>query len=106
MAEAQAVKVAPHDGSVGPIVEMANVHVMASIPNCFYLEHKATDVGWRYEVAPGSVEEKGGYIAVPDTPGLGLDIDEAVAAAHPIRAVDDFSYGYRTPEEIQQSEVR
>jgi galactonate dehydratase len=33
MAEAQAVMVAPHDGSVGPIVEMANVHVLANIPN-------------------------------------------------------------------------
>ena len=30
MAEAQSVTVAPHDGSVGPIVEMANVHVLAS----------------------------------------------------------------------------
>ena len=41
-------------------------------------------------------------IAVPDAPGMGLDIDEAVAAAHPIRdavACDD----YWTPEEIVPS---
>ncbi len=106
MAEAQAVTVAPHDGSVGPIVEMANVHVLASIPNCIFLEHKATDVPWRPDVAPGAVPEVDGYIEAPDAPGLGVDIDEAVAAAHPIRETDAYAYTYRTPEEIMQSRTR
>ncbi len=99
MAEAHSVKVAPHDGSVGPIVEMANVHVLASIPNCFYLEHKFRDVPWRYEVAPGAVEEKDGAIVAPSVPGLGVDIDEEVAAAHPAKVVDQFQYHHPTPEQ-------
>jgi galactonate dehydratase len=106
MAEAQAVTVAPHDGSVGPIVEMANVHVLATIPNCIFLEHKATDVPWRYDVAPGAVPEVEGFIRVPDAPGLGVDIDEAAAAEHPILAVDALAYDHRTPEEIMRSFVR
>lgn len=106
MAEAQSVTVAPHDGSVGPIVEMANVHVLASIPNCIFLEHKANDVPWRYEVAPGAVPEVDGMIRVPDAPGLGLDIDEAAIAAHPIEPVEAFEYKFRTPEQIMQSFVR
>ncbi len=106
MAEAQAVTVAPHDGSVGPIVEMANVHVLASIPNCYFLEHKADDVPWRYEVAPGAVEEADGRIRVPDAPGLGVDIDEEAIAEHPIEPVEAFEYQYRTPEEILGSFVR
>ncbi len=106
MAEAQSVTVAPHDGSVGPIVEMANVHVLASIPNCFLLEHKANDVPWRYEVAPGAVPEIDGMIRVPDAPGLGLDIDEEAIAAHPIEPVEAFEYKFRTPEQIMQSFVR
>ena len=103
MAEGQAVKVAPHDGSVGPIVEMANVHLLASIPNCLFLEHRADDVPWRLEVAPGVVPEKDGYIAVPQAPGLGVDIDEAVASAHPIRETGAYEYRFRTPEDIMRS---
>ena len=106
MAEAQSVTVAPHDGSVGPIIEMANVHVMASIPNAYFLEHKADDVPWRYEVAPGAVQEVDGAIRVPDAPGLGLDIDEDAIAAHPIGAVEDFDYRLRSPEQIMTSFVR
>ena len=106
MAEAQAVKVAPHDGSVGPVVELANVHVMAAMPNAFYLEHKADDVPWRDAVAPGSVAERGGSIAVPDAPGLGVELDEREAAAHPILETGALEYEYRTPEQMQQSFIR
>ena len=79
---------------------MANVHVLASIPNCIFLEHKVTDVPWRLDVAPGAVPEEDGYIRVPDAPGLGVDIDDIVAAKHPIREVGDFTYNFRSPEEI------
>jgi galactonate dehydratase len=103
MAEAQAVTVAPHDGTAGPIVEMANVHVLAAIPNCFLLEHRADDVGWRLEVAPGAVAERDGHITVPDSPGLGVDIDEAVAADHPLCDTSAYAYRFRTPEEMMRS---
>jgi galactonate dehydratase len=103
MAEGQAVKVAPHDGSAGPIVEMANVHVLSSIPNCLLLEHRVEDVPWRFEVVLGAVPEKEGYIMVPDAPGLGVDIDEAVAGAHPIRETDAYAYHFRVPEDIMRS---
>jgi len=106
MAEAQSAKVAPHDGSVGPIVEMANVHVLASIPNCFYLEHRATDVSWRHDVAPGAVPEEDGYIAVPNVPGLGVDIDEEEAAVHPLPSTDAYTYHHRTAEEMMQWQTR
>lgn len=106
MAEAHAVKVAPHAGSVGPIVQMANMHVMASIPNCIFMEHTAVDVPWRHEVAPGSMPQRDGALPVPDTPGLGVDIDEVVAAKHPLKEADAFEYDLRSPEEIQRSEFR
>lgn len=106
MAEAQSVTVAPHDGSVGPIIEMANVHVLASIPNCIFLEHQANDVPWRLDVAPGAMPEENGKIKIPTAPGLGVDIDEKVAAAHPIADVGAYGYSHRTPEEIQVSFVR
>ena len=102
LAEAFLVKIAPHDGSAGPIAEMANIHVLASSPNCLYLEHLAWDVPWRREVAVGVVAEREGALAVPDRPGLGIDLNEAAIAAHPPCEVSDLSYRLRTPEEMQQ----
>ena len=83
-AEAHHIQVAPHDGSNGPIAEAAAVHLLAAIPNCLILEHLADDVPWRYEIAT-ELPVVDGYIEVPTKPGLGVELDEAVAAAHPSR---------------------
>jgi L-alanine-DL-glutamate epimerase-like enolase superfamily enzyme len=41
---------------------------------------------WRYELFGGhAYEVKGSYVDLPTKPGLGLDLDEAVAAKHPYR---------------------
>ena len=81
---------------------MANIHVMASIPNMRFLEHLADDVAWRGTVAPGMIPDQGGYIQVPDQPGLGIDIDEAECAKHPAKPVDAYDYRLRTPDQIQR----
>lgn len=106
LAEAYLVKVAPHDGSVGPIAEMANIHVLASTPNCMFLEHRADDVPWRSEVVVGTIPEREGYLLVPELPGLGIDIDEQAIAEHPVCAVNEMEYRFRTPEEMQRHRVR
>ena len=103
MAEAQGVKVAPHDGSAGPIAEMANLHVMATIPNCQFLEHSASDVPWRSEVAIGVIPDKDGYIELPEVPGLGIDINVDEIAKHPVKATEAYKYNFRTPEHIQRT---
>ena len=81
---------------------MANLHIMASSTNALSLEHRAHDVPWRTEVAVGVMPEEEGYIRVPDRPGLGIDLDEAAIASHPVCAVDEMEYRFRTPEEIQR----
>ncbi len=101
MAEARSVKVAPHDGSAGPIAEMANLHLCASIPNLRFLEHRAEDVPWRSTVAVGVIPDRDGYIAVPDQPGLGIDIDEAECAKHPVLPTEGYEYRIRTLDQIQ-----
>jgi galactonate dehydratase len=82
MAEAHHIQVAPHDGSNGPIAEAAAVHLLAAIPNCLILEHLANDVTWRQDVVT-PLEVVASHIAVPRAPGLGVELDEAVARAHP-----------------------
>lgn len=101
-AEMFGVKVAPHDGSVGPIAEMANIHVLASSSNAIFLEHKADDVPWRTEVAVGVIPEADGYIPVPNVPGLGIDIDEEAIAEHPVYTVEEMEYRFRSVDEMQQ----
>jgi galactonate dehydratase len=105
LAEAYLVKVAPHDGSAGPIAEIANLHLLASTPNCIFLEHMADDVPWRFEVVHGAAVEQKGYLSLPGIPGLGIDIDEEAIAAHPPYAVDEMRYSERTPEEIQAHRI-
>jgi L-alanine-DL-glutamate epimerase-like enolase superfamily enzyme len=83
-AEAHHIQVAPHDGSNGPIAEAAAVHLLAAIPNCLILEHLVDDVPWRYEIAT-ELPVVDGCIEVPTKPGLGVELDEAVALAHPSR---------------------
>ena len=106
MAEAHSVLVAPHDGSAGPVAEMANIHVLASIPNYIFLEHRATDVSWRSEVALGVLPAEEGYIKVPSEPGLGIDLDEKAMAMHPVKDLGAYRYTHRTPEEIMVSRTR
>ena len=83
MAEAHYISVAPHSGSLGPIAEYAAIHILAAIPNALILERVHDDVTVRYKVTQPHLETIDGYIEVPNLPGLGVDIDEAIALAHP-----------------------
>jgi len=92
MAESSHVMVAPHDGSSGPIQEVANLHLIASIPNFFMMEHNANDVPWRNEVVNGMPIEKDGYIDVPNKPGLGIELNEEQIVKHPVPEHEKMTY--------------
>ena len=83
MAEAHYITMAPHDGSLGPVAEMAAVHLMATLPNFLILEHLADDVPQRYEVMTGHPVIEESHMVVPEAPGLGVDIDEEAIAQYP-----------------------
>ncbi len=99
MAEAHYITMAPHDGSLGPIAEMAAVHLMATLPNFLILEHLEDDVPQRYEVMTGQPKVVQSHIAVPDAPGLGVDIVEEACAKYPSEGnisqpEDTYDYAY------------
>lgn len=102
LAEAAGVQVAPHDGSVGPIVELANIHVMATAPNFLFLEHRHRDVPWRQTVVRGAAEVVAGHIALPTAPGLGVELDLDEIARYPALPVEQFEYHVRAPEQIHR----
>jgi galactonate dehydratase len=102
IAEAAGMQIAPHAGSVGPIVEMANVHVMATAPNFRYLEHMPRDIARRHTVVRGAAQVVDGHIPLPTSPGLGIELNlEEVARYRPLPA-DDYTYTHRAPEEIRR----
>ena len=83
LAETHFVMFAPHDGSLGPVAEMAAVHLCATLPNFLILEHLEDDVPQRYEVMEPQPEIRDGHVVVPDRPGLGIDIVPEAIAHYP-----------------------
>ena len=79
-AEAFNAQMAPHLYA-GPIEWAANVQLGACIPNLLMLETIETPFHDRLVKNPIRVEA--GHIIPPQGPGLGVELDEAFAAAHP-----------------------
>ncbi|MFU1477251.1 mandelate racemase/muconate lactonizing enzyme family protein [Roseovarius sp. C7] len=80
MAEAYNAQMAPHLYA-GPVEWAANIHLAASIPNLLLAETIETD--FHRDLVKGSLRMDGGYILPPETPGLGIEVDEDLARAHP-----------------------
>jgi len=61
-----------------------NAHLHASIPN-FLIQESFDDFlePWTWEVISGTPWVRDGYVPVPSTPGIGIDIDEQKAKEDP-----------------------
>lgn len=60
----------------------AMLHLNMSIPNCAVQEY-GPPPSWMDDVTPHDYQVEGGYLSPSDSPGLGIDLDEEAAAAHP-----------------------
>ncbi|MCZ4352317.1 mandelate racemase/muconate lactonizing enzyme family protein [Roseovarius aestuarii] len=82
MAEVYNAQMAPHLYA-GPVEWAANVQLAASIPNLLMAETIETD--FHNDLICNGIQIEQGYITLPDAPGLGIEVDEALARAHPWR---------------------
>jgi len=82
MAEAYYAQIAPHL-YCGPVEGAANVHFSATLPNFLILESIQTWGGFHAELLKTPIRWEDGYVIPPDEPGLGIELDEAVAESHP-----------------------
>jgi len=82
LAEAHYITFAPHDGSLGPVAEIAAAHLCATLPNFLILEHLEDDVPQRHTVMQPPPTIVDGFMLVPDAPGLGIDIVEEEIAKY------------------------
>jgi galactonate dehydratase len=80
MAEASYIKVAPHNPN-GPVATIASVHLAAAIPNFLILEMAQQPL--RAEVQRHGLSIHNGWAELPRRPGLGIELDPDVIAAHP-----------------------
>jgi galactonate dehydratase len=75
IAEAHHATVVPHN-FLGLVLTAATATLLASIPNAGTLEYLASEDGPTAGVETAYVRD-GGYLMVPDAPGLGVHLDEA-----------------------------
>ncbi len=82
MAETHYASIAPHL-YCGPIVGAANIQIAACSPNFLILESILTWGGFHADILTKPVRWEDGYVIPPAEPGLGVELNEAVAEAHP-----------------------
>jgi mannonate dehydratase len=79
-------------GDVSPVGHAANVHLDLAVPN-FGIQEGREFTNAEQEVFPGCPVLKDGYYYATDRPGLGIDLDEKLAAKFPI--TDEPSFDLR-----------
>jgi mannonate dehydratase len=84
LGEFYGIKTAWHGpGDVSPVGHAANAHIDFAVWN-FGIQEAARISDLSREIFPGSPTLKDGYMYVNEVPGLGVDIDEKLAAKYPM----------------------
>jgi L-alanine-DL-glutamate epimerase-like enolase superfamily enzyme len=67
-----------------PVGCLASVHMAATIKDLLAMENHAVDIPWWGDLVSGPSKPivKEGHITVPDAPGLGVELNEAVVKEH------------------------
>ncbi|QIE54406.1 mandelate racemase/muconate lactonizing enzyme family protein [Pikeienuella piscinae] len=82
MAEPHYALMAPHL-YCGPIEGAANVQLAASVPNLLVLESIERWDGFHAKILKAPMRWEDGYVIPPAEPGIGVELDEDIARAHP-----------------------
>lgn len=82
MAEVRHVQIAPHL-YCGPVVGAANIQLATCSPNFLILESIEDWSGFHSQILKTPIRFEDGHVIPPTEPGLGIELDEAVAEANP-----------------------
>ena len=83
MAEPYFVAVSPHNYNSTTLGLAATIQVSATMPNFLITEYFLNLENFGKEIAVNPFEVNDGYIELPETPGLGIEIDESSLAKYP-----------------------
>jgi galactonate dehydratase len=88
--EAHYIDLMPHN-PLGPVCTAASVHLAAAVPNFAWLEYRNSPTEdlafYDKDVFPVQIEQDGPRLLVPDRPGLGVEMDEALATRDDYRPI-------------------
>jgi L-alanine-DL-glutamate epimerase-like enolase superfamily enzyme len=82
LAEVHYAQIAPHL-YCGPVAGAANIQLATCTPNFLILEGIQKWSGFHAQVLKTPVRWEDGFVIPPTAPGLGVELNEAVALAHP-----------------------
>lgn len=95
IAETYRIEMAPHNPQ-SEVSTLASLHVDATTPACTIQEYSPKNEPWIKDLFyGGAVVVKAGYAELPARAGLGVDLDEKVAAAHPYKPVNRPNYVFQ-----------
>lgn len=80
LAEGHNAQMAPHLYA-GPVEWAANINLAVSIPNILIAE--TIETPFHNALIKGTIRVEGGYVPAPTGAGLGIEVDEELARAHP-----------------------
>ena len=87
IAEAYHSAVVTHN-FLGPLITAASLHLDASIPNFITQEYTKGDESDAFAVYKVAYQRKGGYIPIPEVPGLGIELDDSLIAETPFQPMN------------------
>ncbi len=87
IAEAYHSAVVTHN-FLGPLITAASLHLDASIPNFITQEYTKGDESDHFAVYKVAYQREGGYIPIPEVPGLGVELDDSLIEAMPFQPMN------------------
>ena len=87
LAEAYHSAVVTHN-FLGPLITAASLHLDTSIPNFITQEYTKGDESEDFAVYKVAYQREGGYIPIPEAPGLGIELDDSLIEKTPYQPMN------------------
>ena len=87
LAEAYHSAVVTHN-FLGPLITAASLHLDTSIPNFITQEYTKGDESADLAVYKVAYQREGGYIPIPEAPGLGIELDDSLIEKNPYQPMN------------------
>ena len=87
LAEAYHSAVVTHN-FLGPLITAASLHLDTSIPNFITQEYTKGDESEDFAVYKVAYQREGGYIPIPEAPGLGIELDDSLIEDNPYQPMN------------------
>ena len=87
LAEAYHSAVVTHN-FLGPLITAASLHLDTSIPNFITQEYTKGDESEDFAVYKVAYQREGGYIPIPEVPGLGIELDDSLIEQNPYQPMN------------------